>query len=176
MLCIARNLGQLSFGKLMEVYRETNQERGAQIAPEEPEERQIALAEQDFYAYLHDSFFTRPGAMYCILEEDKRNVSALRLEPYMDGLLLEALETIPNQRQKGYAGQLIQAVQQMLEQQGSVRIYSHVRKMNEPSLKTHFQRGFEIYQDYAAYIDGSVNDQAYTLRYEKNISEHEKMC
>ena len=36
MLCIARNLGQLSFGKLMEVYREANQEHGAELAPGEP--------------------------------------------------------------------------------------------------------------------------------------------
>lgn len=176
MLCIARNPGQLSFGKLMEVYREANQEHGREIAPGEPEERQIALSEQDFYAYLHDSFFTRPDAVYCILEENKRYVSALRLEPYMDGLLLEALETAPNQRQKGYAVQLIQAAQQMLEQQGSVRIYSHVSKKNFPSLKTHFHCKFEIYRDYAAYIDGSVNDRAYTLRYEKNVSEFEKKC
>ena len=94
----------------------------------------------------------------------------------MDGLLLEALETAPNQRQKGYAVQLIQAAQQMLEQQGSVRIYSHVSKKNYPSLKTHFHCKFEIYRDYAAYIDGSVNDRAYTLRYEKNVSEFEKKC
>ena len=176
MFCIARNLGQLSFGKLMEVYREANQEHGAEVAPGEPEERQIALSEQDFFAYLHDSFFTRPDAVYCILEQDKRYVSALRLEPYMDGLLLEALETAPNQRQKGYAVQLIQSAQQMLEQQGSVRIYSHVSKKNLPSLKTHFHCGFEVYQHYAAYIDGSVNDRAYTLRYEKIISEYEKKC
>ena len=50
MLCIARNLGQLSFGKLMDVYREANQEHGAELAPGEPKERQIALSEQDFYA------------------------------------------------------------------------------------------------------------------------------
>ena len=69
---------------------------------------------------------------------------------------------------------MIQAVQQLLEQQGSVRIYSHVSKKNLPSLRTHFHCGFQKYLDYAAYIDGSVNDRAYTLRYEKKISEFEK--
>ena len=176
MLHLARGLSQLQFGSLMGVYAEANREHGREIWPDEPEMRQLQLSEQDFYAYLHDSFFTRPDAVYCILEENKRYVSALRLEPYMDGLLLEALETAPNQRQKGYAVQLIQAAQQMLEQQGSVRIYSHVSKKNFPSLKTHFHCKFEIYRDYAAYIDGSVNDRAYTLRYEKNVSEFEKKC
>ena len=91
-----------------------------------------------------------------------------------DGLLLEALETAPGWRRMGYAVRLIQAVQQMLEQQGSVRIYSHVSKKNTASLKTHLRCGFEIYLDHAAYIDGSVNRRAYTLRYEKNFSDFEK--
>lgn len=176
MLVVANRLGKLSFEALMEVYREANRENGQRIAPGESEDRQIALAEQDFYSYLHDGFFTCPEARYCVWEENQRYVSALRLEPYRDGLLLEALETAPGQRQKGYALRLVQAVQQLLEQQGSVRIYSHVSKKNTPSLKTHFRCGFQRYLDYAAYIDGSVNDRAYTLRYEKNISEFEKSC
>ena len=60
MLVVAKRLGDLSFGSLMEVYRQANREHGLQIAPGEPEERQIALSEQDFYSYLHDSFFTCP--------------------------------------------------------------------------------------------------------------------
>ena len=176
MLVVAKRLGDLSFGSLMEVYRKANREHGLQIAPGEPEERQVALSEQDFYSYLHDSFFTCPQAIYCVWEENQKYVSALRLEPYRDGLLLEALETAPEQRGQGYALRLIQAVQQLLEQQGSVRIYSHVSKKNLPSLRTHFRCGFQKYLDYAAYIDGSVNDRAYTLRYEKKISEFEKSC
>lgn len=174
MLYIANKMGQLSFGKLMEVYLDANRENGAELAPEEREERQIQLAEQDFYHYLHDSFFRQPGSIYCVWVEGEAYVSALRLEPYRDGLLLEALETAPSYRRKGYAVLLVGAVQQMLEQQGSVRIYSHVGKRNEASLKTHFACGFQIMKDHAAYIDGSVNDRAYTLCYEKNIAEIEK--
>lgn len=169
MLVIANRLRDISFGVLMEVYTQANREHGLTLAPGEPEARQIALSEEDFYSYLRDCFFTRPGAQYCIWEENGRYVSALRLESYRDGLLLEALETAPDQRGRGYATRLIQAVQQMLRQQGAVRIYSHVSKKNKQSLKTHFRCGFEVYLDCASYIDGSVNDRAYTLRYEKNI-------
>ena len=45
MLYIANKMGQLSFGKLMEVYLDANRENGAELAPEEREERQIQLAE-----------------------------------------------------------------------------------------------------------------------------------
>ena len=174
MLITVNRLEKLSFGALMEIYLEANREHGMELAPEEPEDRQIQLSEQDFYAYLHDGFFTQKGAMYCIWEENGRYISALRLEPFRDGLLLEALETAPEQRRRGYAVRLIQAVQKMLEEQGSVRIYSHVDKKNAASLKTHARCGFEVYLDYAAYIDGNVNRRACTLRYEKNSEKNEK--
>lgn len=167
MLFIAKSLGQLSFGKLMEVYREANRENGAELAPEEMEERQLQLAEEDFYAYLHDCFFGKPHASYYIWEEAGSYVSALRLEPYRDGLLLEALETAPDKRRLGYAARLMDAVLFTLSEQGSVCIYSHVSKKNIPSLKTHQHCGFQIISDYAAYIDGSVNRRAYTLQYKK---------
>ena len=174
MLLTARKMNEFSFSKLMGVYRQANREHGALLAPEEPEDRQLQLAEEDFYAYLHDCFFTHPGAVYCIWEENGQYISALRLEPYRDGLLLEALETAPDCRQRGYALRLIQEVQRLLEGQGSVRIYSHVSRNNTASMKTHRKCGFEKHLDYAAYIDGSVDRRADTLRYEKNISEIEK--
>ena len=174
MLLTVRKMNEFSFSKLMRVYQQANREHGALLAPEEPEDRQLQLSEEDFYAYLHDSFFTHPGAVYCIWEEDGTYISALRLEPYRDGLLLEALETAPGCRQRGYAVRLIQEVQRMLEEQGSVRIYSHVNRKNMASMKTHRKCGFEKYLDYAAYIDGSVDRRADTLRYEKNNSENEK--
>lgn len=174
MLRVAKKLNQLSFGALMEVYLDANRDQGAVLAPGEPEARQIQVAEERLYSYLHDDFFTHPGAFYCVWEESGKYVSALRLEPYRDGLLLEALETAPDQRGKGYAVRLIQAVQQYLSEQGSIRIYSHVDKKNEASLRTHRRCGFEAFLDYAAFIDGSVNRRSCTLRYEKIFSDFEK--
>ena len=170
MLRVAKKLNQLSFGALMEVYLDANRDQGAVLAPGEPEARQIQVAEERLYSYLHDDFFTHPGAFYCVWEESGKYVSALRLEPYRDGLLLEALETAPDQRGRGYAVRLIQAVQQCLSEQGSIRIYSHVDKKNGPSRKTHLRCGFRIHRDYAAFIDGSVSRRADTWIYEKNFS------
>lgn len=174
MLRVAKKLNQLSFAALMEVYLDANREHGAELAPGEPEARQIQVSEERFYSYLHDDFFAHSGAYYCVWEENGKYVSALRLEPYRDGLLLEALETAPDQRGRGYAVGLIQAVQKYLSEQGTVRIYSHVDKKNEASLRTHRRCGFEVFLDYAAFIDGSVNRRSCTLRYEKIFSDFEK--
>lgn len=164
MLLTYHSLRGLPFGKLMEVYEEGNRENGKILAPFDTEPRQLQLAEADFYEYLRDSFFTVPGAWYAVWEEAGRFVSALRLEPYRDGLLLEALETAPGLRGRGYAAQLICAVQ---GQAGCECLYSHVSKKNGASLAVHKKCGFQIIEDCAVYIDGSVNSRAYTLRYEK---------
>lgn len=163
MLIIAEHLRELSFSGLMEVYEEGNRENGAEQFPDEPEMRRLQLAEGDFYRYLREIFFPTDGAKYAIWEVEGAYVSALRLEPYRDGLLLEALETAPGRRRKGYALALVQAVQARL---GQGKLYSHVRRDNIPSQKLHERCGFRIISHTAVYIDGSVNPHADTLCYE----------
>ena len=164
MLIVAKNLEQLNFPELMKIYVEGNREHGEEMWPEKTEEEQLRLSEQDFLLYLRERFFTKPEAMYLVWEAEGHYVSALRLEPNRDGLLLEALETVPEERCKGYAVSLITAAKDWLAESGKITLYSHVSKRNEASLKTHMRCGFEIYLDHTVYSDGSRNDNAHTLR------------
>lgn len=166
MLIIVKKLQELNFGALMAVYLEGNQENGRYFYPSLSENEQLLRAEEGFYTYLKDGFFKTLGAEYMIWEQEGVYVAALRLEPYQDGLLLEALETAPEQRRKGYAQALIQAVQERLSERGSVRVYSHVSKRNMPSLAVHERCGFRKVLDYAVYADGSVEQNTYTLCWE----------
>ena len=75
MLYLARSLSRLHFSSLMAVYAESNRENGREFWPEEPEMRQIQLAEEDFYRYLSQVFFRSPGAVYAVWEENGRYVS-----------------------------------------------------------------------------------------------------
>ena len=160
MLHIIHTMKELDFGQLMAVYEEGNRENGGENYPDEPENRQIALAEQDFYQYLQQVFFKTRDAAYYIWEENGKYVSALRLEPYRDGLLLEAMETHPEMRQKGYAAKLMLETIPFAK---DMPLYSHVSKKNIPSLRTHEKCGFKRILEYAVYADGSVNDRACTL-------------
>lgn len=153
MLLIVKSLKELDFRQLMVVYEEGNLENAAEFFPHEPEAQWLLLAEQSFHQYLRECFFKTEGAYYCIWVVKGHYVSALRLEPYQDGLLLEALETKPTERKKGYASKLIRAV---LEQVGDEKVYSHVNKRNIASLKTHERCGFHRMLEYAVYADGSV--------------------
>lgn len=166
MLRIVHSMHQLPFGKLMEVYEEGNRENGALFWPELSEGEQLLRAEQEFYQYLQQVFFRTEAAAYYLWEVDGRLVSALRLEPYRDGLLLEALETAPGCRHNGYAGALMAAV---LEQEGEQKIYSHVGKRNVASLRTHLRCGFRRISERAVYANGSVNDRCCTLLYERKL-------
>ncbi len=158
MLHLANSLQQLCFGDLMEVYIEGNLEKAVQSG--------LLRAEQDFYQYLKECFFSTPRAVYAIWEEQGEYISALRLEPYKDGLLLAALETAPKHRRKGCATRLIQAVLTRFEDE---KIYSHVNKDNAASLAVHEKCGFQKISDTATYLDGSVSAQSVTLCYQSII-------
>ena len=163
MLILARSIRDLSFSRLMEVYIEGNLENAEEFYPDLTDGQKLMQAEQDFYQYLNKVFFRTSDAVYAIWEEQGTYVSALRLEPYRDGLLLEAFETAPPSRRQGYAEKLIRAVQDQFPNQ---RIYSHVGNKNVPSLRIHEKCGFRRISEYAVYIDGSVNQRACSLCWE----------
>ena len=164
MLILADALRQLRFGQLMAVYEEGNRENGEDLYPELPEAQQLAQAEQDFYFYLRTEFFSQRGDRYCIWEENGTYVSALRLQRYQDGLLLEALETHPQYRGRGYAKKLIRAA---LETAANEKVYSHISRCNAPSIAAHIACGFQKILDYSVYADGSVNNRCDTYLYQK---------
>ena len=157
MLLIAKGLEELDFSALMDIYIEGNREKADEYG-----DGGLLRAEREFYDYLREDFFRQKGAFYAVWTEKGRYVSALRLEHYQDGWLLEALETAPDYRKLGYAKALMAAV---LEQMGDAVVYSHVSKRNEASLRTHYACGFERYLDHVVYLDGSVTNRAVTLRY-----------
>ena len=160
MLICARNIRELDFDALMEVYEEGNAENAACFFPDETPERQHLLALQGFRQYLENVFFNQTDAQYWILTDGGRYVSALRLEAHPDGLLLEALETRPDCRRQGFAAKLIQSVLPQLSP--GIRVYSHVGKSNAASIATHLACGFHKHLDYVMDPDGT--------RYEKEIT------
>lgn len=166
MLKIITSMKELNFSALMEVYIEGNQKDGKDNWPDSPSGLQLQLAEQAAHQYLRECFFTTPGAVYYVWTEGERYISALRLEPYRDGFLLEALETAPAMRQQGYAVRLIRAV---LAERSGEKIYSHIHKRNTASIAAHESCGFHRVRDMAVYADGSVLSSNATYLYEKGF-------
>ena len=163
MLKIITTMSQLNEEQLMAVYCEGNTENGQEMFSDYDPAEQLRFAENAFLSYLREDFFAHRDSMYMVWVVDGRYRAALRLEPYMDGLLLEALETAPEDRRKGYAYSLISSVFDYLNTRDHKRVYSHVSKRNIPSLEIHKKCGFEIISDSATYIDGTVTRNSYTL-------------
>lgn len=162
-MLIARKIQELDFSKLMEVYIEGNIENGRELYPQLSAFEQMRLAEDDFYRYLTEVFFKQSDAVYFALTEGDRYISALRTELFLDGVLLQALETRPDMRRQGYAKMLMLDVLDHLKSAGCNKVYSHISKRNIPSLKTHIACGFTELLDYAAYVDGTVSANAVTM-------------
>ena len=170
MLKIIRRMSEINFSELMRVYAEGNAENGKELYRDDPETVQIRKAEDDFFHYLNSVFFRQQDSSYLIWAPDGHYQAALRIEPYLDGLLLCGLETAPDARRKGYATMLIVSAVRHLSESGSGILYSHVSKKNAASLSVHRKCGFQILKDYAVYADGSVLQSSYTLslKYEKS--------
>ncbi len=153
MLIIARQIRDLDFSQLMDVYRQDNLKNG----------RSLWETEQNFYEFLSQIFFQTPGAVYAVWAVEGRYVSALRLEPFQDGMLVEALETAPGHRRRGCGTDLMNAVIAWLAGEREHLLYSHVSKRNRPSLALHSKCGFVRVLDHAVYIDGTVLQSAVTM-------------
>ena len=165
MLQIFHSMKELVFSQLMDVYEESNRLNGSELYPNCSSFEQLREAEQDFLNYLTSVFFRQENSFYAIWKENNKYVSALRVEPYADGILLCALETAPKERHKGFAYALLLSVIEKMAKQGSGTIYSHVSKANMASLNVHLKSGFAVLKDHAVYSDGSVVHNCYTLAY-----------
>lgn len=163
MLKVATKLNQLNFTELMSVYTQSNAENGRAYYPGKDAQLQMMEAEQDFYAYLRGSFFAVPSSIYAVWEEERKYISALRLEKYDDGYLLAGLETHPDHRERGFAKKLINAVISYLQQRGIKKLYAHVSRSNTASVRLHEACGFQRVLGHAVYIDGSVSTDAVTF-------------
>lgn len=164
MLKIFSSLSELNTEQLMKVYWEYNQENGAKRHPDCGFDYQRQRAEDDFLRYLSEDFFLHKDAQYAVWLHDKAYVAALRFEPYMDGLLIEALETSPHERRKGYAYMLLSSTLHYLKTTLYTVVYSHIHKGNVASLAVHKKCGFQKESEFAKYIDGTITHNSCTMR------------
>ncbi len=151
MLRIIKSKRELNFRLFADIYAQPDTVNGEQQLRQE----------QQLYAYV-TSFLEHMDTFCAVWEISDRYVSALRMEPYKDGLLLTGLQTIHDAWGRGYATALLRSV---LMQMNGITVYSHVDLNNRRSLAVHKSCDFEKILDHAVFIDGSVSHRAITLCY-----------
>ena len=141
MLLVADKISELSIEQLTNVYGKN----------------------QAVIEYIQQDFFVENGTLCCVWQDHGKYYSVLRLEPYLDGVLITGLETDPTQRRRGYGRRLMQSVIDYLSDKNLNRVYSHIEKRNKASIALHQQIGFVQILDYAKYIDGTVSANSATF-------------
>ena len=139
---------QLDGRKLMDLYAEGNRENAEEFYPDEDISVGIQRVETEFLSFLNDTFLPKPENTYWVLEENGEYISALRLTELPERrFYLEALETHPYYRRKGFATKLLTEVTETLKAGGPFCICDCVSKRNSASIRTHKRAGFRIASD-----------------------------
>lgn len=168
MILTIKNYSELDGRRLIELYSEGNIENADELYPYMEDRAQaVRKVEDDFLDFLKNSFFAAEGSEYFILDENGEWVSALRTSRIRDGLYyMEALETRPDMRQRGYAKKLLLEALGELKKRGAFEFYSSVHKKNEPSIRTHLAAGFSIVAENGYdYLRDKANDYNFGFGY-----------
>lgn len=163
-----REFSQIDGRKLMDLYGEDNAENVEYFYPDAADTTAaLAKLEADHLAYIRDGFLQDQANRYMVLAEDGAWVSALRLYGLGAGeYYIEALETHPAWRRRGYGAALLNMVLDRLRADGPFRVRDCVNKKNTASLRTHEKCGFTAADTVGRdLLDGSVDEQSYTMEY-----------
>ena len=159
---------QVDRRKLMDIYRESNTENTDYFYPDvSDKDEALQKVECDYLNYIECDFLAGSKNQYMILEHDRIWVCALRLYCVHDRLyFIEALETHPSYRRKGYAAQLLAGVIDLLKNRGDYTIRDCVDKKNTFSLLTHQKAGFVIYSDAGYdYLQNETDNESYGMQF-----------
>lgn len=161
------NFDAIDQRQLMDIYQESNKENAVELYREIPAADAVKKGERDFLEFLRTKFFTESGRIYWVLEQEHVWVCALRLAVIEPGVFyLEALETHPDYRRRGFAVRLLKSVMEELKKDGPYKLYDCVHKKNAASLKTHEKCGFKIVsQEGFNYLSKTWNSHTYGLQY-----------
>ena len=166
MLITVTTYTQLDTAALMAVYAESNRENAEEMFPELDQADGVLKVETGFLDFLKTDFFAKQNNTYFVLEEGGEWLAALRTTELPERLFyLEALETRPDARRRGYAAKLINAVIAELSKGGPFRLRDCVDKMNIPSVKTHEKCGFRIVGDGYDCLSGDTKPWEYSMEY-----------
>ena len=159
MISVAEQVDKLEYSKLCDIYRDDLEKNRKKFYSAIAEAEGIEYAKQDYYLYLKNVFFRQYRGKMFIYQNDNRYVSVVCLELFEDGMLLNSLVTVSEERRKGYAFRLLSYA---LDYCKSRPIYAHIYYKNIASQRLHEKLGFTLLRESAHMLDGSVRSDHFT--------------
>ena len=159
MVSVIDEIDKLDFLKICDVYKDDLERkrkiRHRLIAKSEG----ATLVKQEYLRYLEDVFFGQYNGKLFVYQDYDRYLSAVCIEPFKDGLLLDSLVTVPEARRRGYAKKLIDYA---LDYCKTRPVYAHIHYNNKASRLLHEKIGFSLLCEYAHMLDGSIRNDHFT--------------
>jgi ribosomal protein S18 acetylase RimI-like enzyme len=164
-LLVFHSFDNVNMKDFLSVFKESSVENATRWYPDLSQEEALQQYENGYIRYMQTDCGDEGGTLF-ILSDNEHYVSSLRLYAKAPKeYYLEALETHPDFRKKGYGKELLLQMQRHLrEQDTDYVITAHVEKTNAASLNTHRAAGFEITADFVV-EDGERYDGDYQLTY-----------
>lgn len=167
-LLVFKDFESVDAEQFLNIYKESSADNAQKWFPELEKAEALKEYENGFLGFMKNDFFSGGGLLF-IIADCGCYVSALRLyEKAPAEYYLEALETNPDCRKKGYGREVLLQLQRYLKNHSkSYILTAHVEKTNIPSLKAHKSAGFEITADYVI-EDGEKIDTDYQLTFRQD--------
>ena len=167
MLFVIQSPEELDVPKILAIYRESSLENCQGMYPAETAAASLEQYEAGYAGFMREEFFAQPGRLWMVEIADGLWVSALQLLPFEgpNTWRIEALETHPDHRRRGYAARLLaETIRYLEETHGAVTLLSDVGKRNTASLRTHLRGGF-VREKETWTEDGVTNERRCTMAY-----------
>ena len=167
MLLVLQSPEELDVPAILAIYRESALENCQGMFPAETFDASLEQYEAGYTAFMREEFFAQPERFWMVETADGLWSSALRLLPLEEPntWMIEALETHPDHRRKGYAARLLtDTIRFMEETHGEIVLLSGVGKRNTASLQTHLRSGF-VREKESWTEDGETSDRTCTMAY-----------
>lgn len=150
---------------LMSIYKENNKKNIHCFFPKiHNEDQGLKMVEEEYTKWLRDDFLKSKNTVCYVWVENDVWVSSLRFHCVANKVyFIEALETHPEYRRRGYAEKLINSIIDRLKENDNFEIRSYTSITNVASRNTHNRCGFltldEKPFDYTTqeYVDNAVS-------------------
>lgn len=158
-----------------EVYVETCYELAERKCSSDTEISYAIDKEKEYYAKYLEQYFEGDNNFYYVLEHNDKWISAARVSKTKDYYYLEALETNPDCRRKGYGIYLLQEIIKNLEKNEEIILKCNVGKYNRASIELHKKCGYIIDKENG--FDFTTNEErtdVYAMCYKTRLKENKE--
>lgn len=149
--------------EFLAVYKESAKINAPKWYPSLPFEAAVEKYESGYWDFMQDSFWDEKGILLVVSSGSHYMSAVVAYQKANNSFLIEALETAPNERGKGYGKNALKEMLKFLvSSYPDATVYSFTGKQNIPSQRTHESVGMTRIHDYWQDSSGAIDNTQIT--------------